>query len=159
MPGPPSSEHGIHSSMMHPNYSPTGDTHSSLSPTSPPPPPQPTAPNTTDKDPTKEPDSGFTLMHPAFQRQTPKRSQEASNQSIYGQPNPSDGDQHKMHAAQDLTTSVNCNGVFVSHHMSGMSQEGRSTSLTPDDFQSRELDLTAHRPMKSDTDVTNNNTC
>lgn len=140
---------------MHPNYSPSADTHSSLSPKSPPLPPTSTE-TTNDGNPKDETDSGFTLMHPAFQRQTPKRSHETPNPSMYGQPNTS-GDQHQTHSAQDLTTSVHCSGSFVGHPLTGMAQGGRSTSSTPDD--TRELDLTAYRAKKNDENTTNNNTC
>lgn len=158
--------HHSHTAVMHPNYSPSADTrHSSVSPKSSPRSQQPpAAANSNDEDsPPDETDSGFTLMHPAFQRHAPKRGHETpNNPSIYGQSNnPSGLQQQPMHGAQDLTTTVNCSGSFVGHPIAdGMTQGARSHSSTPDDSASMELDLTAHqRTKKDDEKLTNNNTC
>lgn len=163
--GSSSAEHGNqhnHSSAMHPNYSPSAETHSSLSPNSPPP-PSAAAANTNEDAAKEDTDSGFTLMHPAFQRHAPKRSHEPSaNPSIYGQLNNLPGDQHhQIHAsAQDLTTTVNCSGSFVGHSETGiMPQVRRSPSSTPDGSPCRELDLThRHRAKQIEEKIINNNT-
>lgn len=143
--------------MHHPNYSPSAESHSSLSPKSP---PAQASANTNDDDTPEEGDSGFTLMHPAFQRQPPKRSHENANPSIYGQTISSDKHPQQTHSAQDLTTSVNCSEHFLGHHpLTGMTHGNRLISSTADDVPSRELDLTSHRAKKSDENITNNNTC
>lgn len=131
-----------------------------MSPKSPPPPPPPASTSADDHDPKEDTDSGFTLMHPAFQRHATKRNNDATNQTIYSQPN-SSGDHHHqtLHAAQDLTTAVNYSGTLVGHQMTGLSHGGRSTPTTPDDGQSRELDLTSHRAKENIEKITNNNTC
>lgn len=153
---PSVADHGNHHATMHSNYSPSKETHSSLSPKSP---SRSASANANVDDSADDGDSGFTLMHPAFQRHTPKRSQEMANQSIYSQ-SISSGDPHHMHAAQDLTTSVTCNGPFAGHHsVPGQQQQARSASSTPDNSTSGELDLTAYRSKKKVDEITNNNQC
>lgn len=95
-------------------------------------------------------ESGFTLMHPAFQRHS-NRAESPPKTSSYA---------HFPPLPQDLTTSISCHGAFVRSSSSGDNERFHREEVSPTstgDSNSSELDLTVanQAPVKSAT----NNKC